>query len=769
MKIDQALLKQITAQATVPPTSIAALLHSIHQTPELREWVTLESIALPPVPVWRGEAWGLITLLAVPTALDNGEAAWFAPWGAVEWRLSDRQVIQKIDLRQQEDFAALRQPRIFTNHPAKPEFSDHSSFKQRKEKLLQTLDQMLNAQVDFEQLAVIYASLLPLELYPYYHALIPDSKAWLLANADTVPPIPPVESTLPPCDLSNAINPWLRQAVQIAEKFGLTTIQSELQQIDKRRRLPGFRLAVVGEFSRGKSTLINSLLGREVLPVGAKPTTAALISILPGSEDEMMVFWNPETSDRRPLQNTSWHDLLAVDAVGKDQDVPANVRIIMDNSWLRSLNAELIDTPGAGDLNGQRAALVSDLLSQSDAAILVLSASIPFSLTERAFLEQEVLGRHVSKVLVVVSKLDTIPLEERPQILQLIQERISQISPAIPVLPVYPVQADELESQTLTSLRDYIEVMATQSDRHLWRNRQICGQLSDTVGRMAAIGVEASAAAQLNATELKQAQAQAEAALNETDLQWESIRLMLEQRRIHQQQQIQERINSIRQDVMESLSVDLSRTPEPKIWWERDLPFRMRRELITLSRQLEETMLKAIAQDMEWLDETIAQTFDTQLSPRERLPHLKPIQPNYTELKLTNTSRYRLLTRLGSSVAALGGCVLGGPVGIAASTGVWLLGEHLLNQEVNVQRQKLEQELETCIGKAIDLYGRAVGDRLRQVYQRVFQDTQRQQVAWLAIRQNALKTNFCPPDESWSELITLSNTLQQQINAAINV
>jgi hypothetical protein len=155
------------------------------------------------------------------------------------------------------------------------------------------------------------------------------------------------------------------------------------------------------------------------------------------------------------------------------------------------------------------------------------------------------------------------------------------------------------EADILTIVRDYIEVMATQSDRHLWRNRQICGQLSDAIGRMTAIGAEAAAAAQLNATELKQAQAEAEAALHETDLQWESIRLMLEQRRLHKQQQIQERIMTIRQDVLESLSVDLSRTPEPKIWWERDLPFRMRRELVALSRQLEETLLQAITQDME--------------------------------------------------------------------------------------------------------------------------------------------------------------------------
>jgi hypothetical protein len=105
---------------------------------------------------------------------------------------------------------------------------------------------------------------------------------------------------------------------------------------------------------------------------------------------------------------------------------------------------------------------------------------------------------------------------------------------------------------------------------------------------------------------------------------------------------------------------------------------------------------------------------------------------------------------------------------VVASTGVWLLGEHLLNQEVNVQRQRLEQELERCIGRAIDLYARTVGDRLRQVYQQLFQETRRTQTAWLAIQQSALKTTFCPPDESWSELIAASTTLQQQINAAIN-
>jgi len=777
MTIERTLLNQLTAQPIDPPTGLAALLHSIHRAPELREWVTLESVALPPIPVWRGEHWGIMTLLAVSTRLEDGTPGWFAPWAALEWSLGDRQVAQKIDLRQHDDLVTLtlRHPRSFANRPANPIAAcDRTTLKRQQKLLLKTLDRLLapsNSTLDLTQLAPLYASLLPLEVYPYYHALIPESKVWLtpVSEEKTLPEaITSPSSKTHPCDLSDVITPWLRQATQLSKTYKLETIQAELQQIDQRRKLPGFRLTIIGEFSRGKSTLINRLLQRELLPVGATPTTATVTSIVPGTIDEMIVNWNSDESDRRPLQDTSWNDLLARDAVGRDREVLANVRLTLEHPWLRSLNAELIDTPGAGDLNGQRAALVSDLLSQSDAAVLVISASMPFSLTERAFLEQEVLGRHVPLVLVVVSKLDTIPLPERSLILRVIQERINLISPAIPVLPAYPIDDNTTEETTLATIRDYINVMATQSDRHLWRSQQMAGQIQDTVERMVSIGAGAAATARLSAVERQQVLQQAETDLLETNLQWETVRTGLEQRRIQKDVQLRERIQAIRQDVMEALAVDLSRTPEPKVWWERDLPFRMRRELVLLSRQLEESLLKAIAQDMDWLDETIARTFGTRLNQKASFSNSAKIQPSYTQMTLSNTSRYRLLTRLGSSVATLGGYVLGGPVGIIASTGIWLLGEQLLDKEVNSQRQQLNRELERCIGYAIDTYANAVSDRLRQVYQQLVDETQREQTAWQSARRAALQSSAETPDEDWSLLIEQAGVLKQHIKAALH-
>ena len=57
-------------------------------------------------------------------------------------------------------------------------------------------------------------------------------------------------------------------------------LAAQLDALERDRGRSRFTVAVVGEFSRGKSTLINRLLGRSVLPVGNMPTTAMLPLLL---------------------------------------------------------------------------------------------------------------------------------------------------------------------------------------------------------------------------------------------------------------------------------------------------------------------------------------------------------------------------------------------------------------------------------------------------------------------------------------------------------
>jgi ribosome biogenesis GTPase A len=91
-----------------------------------------------------------------------------------------------------------------------------------------------------------------------------------------------------------SLRSYARRRAQVADCLDeLATINAEVGQTARAARIresrealldQRFTLLVLGEFKRGKSTLVNCLVGREVLPVGAAPTTAVITRITYGEE-----------------------------------------------------------------------------------------------------------------------------------------------------------------------------------------------------------------------------------------------------------------------------------------------------------------------------------------------------------------------------------------------------------------------------------------------------------------------------------------------------
>src|SRR5690554_7490028 len=78
---------------------------------------------------------------------------------------------------------------------------------------------------------------------------------------------------------------YLEDLAEMAQKSGLRSIHQEVVE----DRLPALErgqvsLVVLGEFNHGKSTVVNALLGQEVLPMGITPTTAVITHLVHGEE-----------------------------------------------------------------------------------------------------------------------------------------------------------------------------------------------------------------------------------------------------------------------------------------------------------------------------------------------------------------------------------------------------------------------------------------------------------------------------------------------------
>jgi hypothetical protein len=117
------------------------------------------------------------------------------------------------------------------------------------------------------------------------------------------------------------------------------------------------------------------------------------------------------------------------------------------------------------------------------------------------------------------------------------------------------------------------------------------------------------------------------------------------------------------------------------------------------------------------------------------------------------------------------GSILAGPIGIAASTGVLLVSEQYLNKELDTQRQILLEELKRVVDTSIDKYCQLVSERLQKLYQKIIDDMESEQAAWITAKKAALNIDKANThnEQNWQKIIELAITLKQEIASTLSV
>lgn len=149
-----------------------------------------------------------------------------------------------------------------------------------------------------------------------------------------------------------------------------------------RKRLGAARLRVLvaGEAKRGKSTLVNALLGRAVLPAGVTPLTAVATTVRYGDDPHAEVRFADGREEKQPL--TALPDLVTERGNPGNKRHIAAVTVYLDAPLLAD-GVELVDTPGTGSVFAWDTATAHEALETMDAAVLVLTADPPVSAAER--------------------------------------------------------------------------------------------------------------------------------------------------------------------------------------------------------------------------------------------------------------------------------------------------------------------------------------------------------------------------------------------------
>lgn len=220
------------------------------------------------------------------------------------------------------------------------------------------------------------------------------------------------------------VNTGLREMKKLCKDLKLDENGKALQKAGEKLENHKFAVGIMGEFKRGKSTVINSLLEKEIMPADIMPATATM---------------NRVTYDLQPRAELQMRD-------GSVQSVPVDqlknyVTKLNDESERMAANineavvyypckfcqngVDIVDTPGLND-DERMNKICEEVIPKLDAVIMVITPDNPFSMSEADFVRSKLMASDLGRVLFVINKIDMVDEEERDKVVKELTRRIQK-------------------------------------------------------------------------------------------------------------------------------------------------------------------------------------------------------------------------------------------------------------------------------------------------------------------------------------------------------
>lgn len=257
----------------------------------------------------------------------------------------------------------------------------------------------------------------------------------------------------------------LSDASEVINDLNMSTASDNLDKLSKKVNNDTFKIQVIGTFSNGKSTVINSLLGEEVLPAYALPTTAVINEVKYGEKKEAILYFRnplpenlPASLSAKALDHMKKHEMkdipplrinyneiedYVVIPMGEDpkemllESPYEKVELFWPLPMLKE-GVEIIDSPGLNE-SDTRARVTMDYLSKADAILFVLAADHLCSKDEMEFVENNLSAYGFTEPFFVVNRFDLIQEREKDRVIKFAEMKLAGFT----TNPIYCISAQK--------------------------------------------------------------------------------------------------------------------------------------------------------------------------------------------------------------------------------------------------------------------------------------------------------------------------------------
>jgi len=200
-----------------------------------------------------------------------------------------------------------------------------------------------------------------------------------------------------------------------ARESGFQSVVNRLAQLEASVRASTYIVALTGPARAGKSTLLNSLVGREVSPVGRLPTTAVSLLVMAGSREEAEVLLAGNERIRGD-PTTAFLEQYATQDQNPDNHKHVQMVVVRLVNERLERGVAYADAPGLHDPSEQIRAVTESALKAAHAVLYVLDVSPAkhggFSLSSHQLDDLQRLRRMAERLFLVMNKSDTLSADE---------------------------------------------------------------------------------------------------------------------------------------------------------------------------------------------------------------------------------------------------------------------------------------------------------------------------------------------------------------------
>lgn len=199
---------------------------------------------------------------------------------------------------------------------------------------------------------------------------------------------------------------------QTSGKLNLNAEIQDLKTTAEHLAAGRFRLMVLGDMKHGKSTLLNVLLGKDLLPRAVNPCTAILTVIRFGTEEKVTVHFKQGETETLSFEafgskyTIDPNEAKRLESTGESAFPDVDYAVVEYPLELLQNGVEIVDSPGLNDTD-ERNQLTLNYVSNCHAIFFILNATKPCTMEERRYLENYLKGRGLT-IFFLINRWDEL-------------------------------------------------------------------------------------------------------------------------------------------------------------------------------------------------------------------------------------------------------------------------------------------------------------------------------------------------------------------------